>query len=161
MLLHFIIVFLVSPQFRFFMPEFIFLSVILLADIFNRIKIEPKFVNLLLLASVILPLLISFFGDFKALTSNKFNQEETSVKPSQLYLPELNSRYGNISFETFTESNLKYNSPKDNFFFYGTANGPLPCTNVRIIKRFKRNYHIIPQMRTGNLNDGFYSKKTE
>ncbi|MDI1255934.1 MAG: hypothetical protein PSV16_07515 [Flavobacterium sp.] len=161
LLLHFIIVFLVSPQFRFFLPEFIFLSVILIADIFNRIKIAPKFVNLFLVSSVILPLVISLLIDFKTLTSNKLNQKEAAIKPSQLYLPELNSRYGNIDFETFTEGNLKFYSPKQNFFFYGTANGPLPSTNIKIIQRFKKRYHIIPQLRTGELKDGFYSKKIE
>ena len=158
-LFFFIIVFIISPQFRFFLAAFLFLSTILLSDIFNRLKIQANTFLTLLLVAVLLPLITNYIIDLKSLTSNKLNQQADKISVTQLLLPEQNSKYENISFVKYRVDNLQFYSPKNNFFFYGTANGPLPCTNVRIINRFKRKLKIIPQLRTGKLKDGFYSKK--
>jgi hypothetical protein len=159
LLFFFIIVFIVSPQFRFFLAAFLFLATVLLSDIFNRLKINASTFLALLLVAVLLPLITNYIVDLKSLTANKLNQQTDKINFTQLLLPEQNSKYENISFVTYRVDNLEFYSPKNNFFFYGTANGPLPCTNVGIINRFKRKLKIIPQLRTGILKDGFYSKK--
>ncbi len=157
-LFHFIFVFCVSPQFRFFLIDFLFLASILMADVANRMNLSKKLVSAVVVFSVICPLGVAFVGNFKMLTSNKHNQKSDDFLVSQLYLPAPNSKYDTIDFEVFKEGNLIYYSPNPNFFFYGTADGPLPCTNVRIIERFKKKYRIVPQLRTGFLKDGFYSQ---
>ncbi len=157
LLLHFVIVFIYSPQFRFFLAEFIFLSALVIADILNRMKMNPKFVYSGLIVAAVLPLVVMYLLDFKTVTDNKFNQKPETLSWSQLFQPELNSKHGTGSFEMHQEGNLNYYSPNPNFFFYGTADGPLPCTNVKIINSFKRKYHLIPQLRTSELNDGFRS----
>ena len=159
LLFFFIIVFIVSPQFRFFLAAFLFLATILLSDIFNRIKINTNTFLTLLLVAVSLPLITNYIVDLKNLTANKLNQQTDKINFTQLLIPEQNSKYENISFVKYQVDNLEFYSPKNNFFFYGTANGPLPCTNVGIINRFKRKLKIIPQLRTWKLEDGFYSKK--
>lgn len=159
LLFFFIIVFIVSPQFRFFLAAFLFLATILLSDIFNRLKIHANTFLALLLVAVLLPLITNYIVDLKNLTANKLNQQTDKINFTQLLIPEQNSKYENISFVKYQVDNLEFYSPKNNFFFYGTANGPLPCTNVGIINRFKRKLKIIPQLRTGKLEDGFYSKK--
>lgn len=158
-LFHCVFVFCVSPQFRFFLVDFLFLASILIADITNRMKLSEKVVSSVIVFSVICPLGVVFIGDFKMLTNNKHNQTSDAFLVSQLYLPAPNTKYHDINFEQFREGNLSYYSPTPNFFFYGTADGPLPCTNVRIIERFKKRYEIVPQLRTGSLKDGFYSQK--
>jgi hypothetical protein len=159
LLFFFITVFIVSPQFRFFLAAFLFLATVLLSDIFNRLKIHANTFLALLLVAVLLPLITNYIVDLKSLTANKLNQQTDKINYTQLLLPEQNSKYENISFVKYRVDNLEFYSPKNNFFFYGTANGPLPCTNVGIINRFKRKLKIIPQLRTENLKDGFYSKK--
>jgi hypothetical protein len=99
-----------------------------------------------------------FLVDIKWVNSNKMNQQTDNFSWSQMVFPESNSRFEKSSFEMHTEGNLTYFSPIPNFFFYGTANGTLPCTNVKIICSNKKKLHVLPQMRTQNLKDGFYSK---
>ena len=63
------------------------------------------------------------------------------------------------SFETIIDGNLKYHSPLNNDFFWGSGNGDLPCVNKVQIAYFKKYFYIVPQMRTNNMKDGFYPKK--
>ena len=62
-------------------------------------------------------------------------------------------------FETIVDGNLKYHSPLNNDFFWGSGNGDLPCVNKVQIAYFKKYFYIVPQMRTNNMKDGFYPKK--
>ena len=39
------------------------------------------------------------------------------------------------SYRIITKGNLKYNSPPENFFFWGTGNGELPCVNEKQLKK--------------------------
>ncbi|WP_298152817.1 hypothetical protein [Flavobacterium sp.] len=157
LLLHFVTVFLVSPQFRFFLIDFIFLAAVLAEALFQRLRIKEMSLRVMVFLSVLLPFFTVYIIDFKLMTSNKLNLSIEKPRWTQLYLPYPNSRYDGIRFIETTEGNLKYYSPEKIFFSYGTANGPLPCTSRRIVKRFKARYHFIPQLRTGRLDDGFYS----
>lgn len=154
---HFVFLLFISPQFRFFIPEFVFLSVVLCHSIFKNFKINSLRIVLVLL--LVLPLLVIEFIDFKNFTSNKLHQTKAKFKWTQVIVPEKNSKYPNMNFEKITEGNLGYYSPKENFFFYGTANGKLPCVNKVQIDYFKQKNNFVPQLRTTDLKDGFYSKK--
>lgn len=157
LLLHFITVFIVSPQFRFFLAEFLFLTAIISSEIANRINVSHKFIFGGLIVASLLPLPILFFGNFESLTKNKFNQRTGEFRTSQFWLPEKNAKYADVNYEFHQKGNLKYYSPNPNFFFYGTANGPLPCTNVRFMDYVEQVYFLVPQLRTKDLKDGFYS----
>jgi hypothetical protein len=156
--IHFIILLLTSPQFRFFLPEFVFLFVLVLQFIINYFKISFQNIRLLLLTAVFLPLLLIEFVNYKIFTQNKLHQTKGHYHWSQIFIPEKNSKYSDIKFEKIKDGNLEYNSPKENFFFYGTGNGDLPCVNKVQIDYFKKRYFILPQQRTSDLKDGFYSK---
>ncbi len=157
--INFTIILIISPQFRYFLPEFIFLSILTISVFFTFLKLKMKLIQYILLSSIILPLLIINLIDYKLFTSNKLLQQKEKYNWSQILIPEKNSKYPEIAFEKITEGNLNYYSPKENFFFYGTANGNLPCVNKVQLNYFKKKYHIIPQLRTSDLSDGFYSKK--
>jgi hypothetical protein len=105
-----------------------------------------------------LPLLLVEFVNYKIFTQNKLHQPKGHYHWSQIFIPEKNSKYSDIKFEKIKDGNLEYNSPKENFFFYGTGNGDLPCVNKVQIDYFKKHYFILPQQRTSDLKDGFYSK---
>jgi len=157
--IHFVILLLTSPQFRFFLPEFVFLSVLILSAIFTYFKINSKLIRYFLLMTILLPLIAINFIDYKNFTANKLHQQKEKYSWHQILIPEKNSKYGEVPFEKVKEGNLNYNSPTENFFFYGTANGDLPCVNKVQIDYFKQYYHIKPQLRTSNLGDGLYSKR--
>jgi hypothetical protein len=72
--------------------------------------------------------------------------------------PHANSKY-DMTFEKVSEGNLEYYSPINHDFFWGTYNGPLPTVNKDQVKYFKTYFHLIPQQRSTDLKDGFYSKK--
>lgn len=161
LLVHFIFVFIISPQFRFFLAEFIFLASLLLSEIINRLKINYRIVNYGLISAVILPLFLIYFIDLKSLTDNKLNQDSEKISWKQVYLPEKNSKYGDMTFIKVKKGNLEYYSPRINFFIYGTADGPLPCVNKNELNYFEQKLKIIPQLRSNSIKDGFYSKETD
>ncbi|WP_269225460.1 LIC_10190 family membrane protein [Flavobacterium eburneipallidum] len=156
--IHFVLLLLTSPQFRFFLPEFVFLSVLALSTLFNYFKMNSQWVRFTLLTGIILPLIAVPFIDYKNFTANKLHQHKEKYNWYQILIPEKNSKYAEIPFEKIKEGNLDYYSPKENFFFYGTANGDIPCVNKVQVEYFKNYYYIKPQLRTSDLSDGFYSK---
>ena len=157
LLIHFVLLLLTSPQFRFFLPEFVFLFVLVLRFLISYFKINFKSIQFALFTLSLLPLLIVEFVDFKYFTQNKFHQTQGQFQLIQILIPEKNSKFADIKYEKIKDGNLEYNSPKDNFFFYGTGNGVLPCVNKVQINYFKKHYFILPQQRTSDLKDGFYS----
>jgi hypothetical protein len=159
LLFHFVMLLFISPQFRFFLPEFIFLFVLVLDSFFQRVKIQINIIRLALLLFLVLPLFLIEFIDFKRFTKNKLHQTKSKFSWVQIVIPENNSKYPHLRFEKITEGNLEFYSPKENFFFYGTANGDLPCVNKVQINHFKNKINFVPQLRTTNIKDGFYSKK--
>ena len=72
--------------------------------------------------------------------------------------PYKNTKY-KTGFETIVDGNLKYNSPINNSFFWGSGDGHLPCVNKVQIAYFKKYFYIVPQKRTDDIKDGFYPKK--
>jgi len=110
---------------------------------------------------ILVPLLFTEIITFPNLLKNQLHQEKEINSWSQILIPNENSKFSKIEFEKIKEGNLNYFSPKDELFFYGTADGPLPCVNKLQLNYLKTYYHIKPQQRTHNLGDGFYSKKTK
>ena len=161
LLIHFIIIFIISPQFRFFLAEFIFLSCLLIADFLNRHKYSFKWIQIGLFSAAILPIFLLYFINLKVLTDNKLNQNSDSIRWSQIYLPEKNTRFNKMIYDTIHKGNLNYFSPRIDFYIYASSDGSLPCVNKKQIECFENYLKIYPQMRTKNLKDGFYSKSIE
>ena len=161
LLIHFIVLLLTSPQFRFFLPEFIFLTVLILSTLFNYFKIKFKLFQLLYLLFLFSSLVLIEYLDFKNISDNKYLQTKSIFKINNLIVPDSNSKYDYLKFELVKNGNLYYFSPKENFFFYGTADGNLPCVNKVQIDYLEKYYYIKPQLRTSNISDGFYSKITK
>ena len=117
-----------------------------------------RFIQVSLILFLLFSLVFIEFLDFKKVTDNTLMQSRTNFKVSNLLVPAANSKYDKMKFEIIKNENLTYYSPADNFFFYGTADGKLPCVNKVQIDYFEKYYFIKPQMLTHNLKDGFYSK---
>ena len=76
----------------------------------------------------------------------------------EILIPLENSK-NKTKFRAIKLGNLNYNSPIDPDFFFGNGNGTLPCVNEKQINFYRYKFKVIPQMRTTDLKDGFYSKK--
>ena len=106
----------------------------------------------------VMALFITFLNvGLKKLTTNKRHHSHGKITAQQLFLPEGVTKYPDMQFVKVKLGNLEYYSPAINFLKYGTANGPLPCVNTAQIKFMKKRLGIIPQQRTNDIKDGFYS----
>ncbi len=155
MILQLFLLFVTSPQYRFFLNFVTFFSLFCLVCIIQNKKIMES----LLLLSIVPILIILFLPlNFNRFSNNKLMEKSSSFSTQNIIFPYINTK-NNTSFVTFQIGNLKYNSPKNNTFFWGTGDGDLPCINKAQIEYFKAHFHTIPQMRTNDLKDGFYAKK--
>jgi len=77
---------------------------------------------------------------------------------NEIVFPHSNSKL-KTSFYKMKIGNLEFNSPDENSYFWTNGDGKLPCVNAQQIEYFKTYFHYVPQLRTQNIKDGFYSKK--
>ncbi|MFZ4107008.1 LIC_10190 family membrane protein [Flavobacterium sp.] len=160
-LLYFVMVFqfglllFTSPQFRFFIQFLLFFSLLIIVCFLNS---KRSILILLFGSSVIVIILVLVPINYSTLTKNKLITENSHFTILEIVFPHPNSKLS-THFYKHKIGNLEYNSPDKNSYFWTNSNGKLPCVNSQQINYFKANYHFIPQMRTLDLKDGFYSKK--
>lgn len=154
MVLQLVLLFMTSPQYRFFMNFIIFFSLFC----FSCLIQNKKIINLLLTLSLIPVFIILFFPlNFHSFSNNPFMRKSSNFSIKNIIFPYKNTK-SNTAFITFKLGKLNYNSPINNDFFWGNGDGDLPCVNKDQIEYFKKYFNTIPQMRTNNLKDGFYAK---
>jgi len=156
-ILQLIILFLTSPQYRFFLIFIIILSAI----IFFQFLQQKKIIQSLLILSLGITI-VSVFSpiNLNSFTNNKYLQADSNFILENTVVPKSNSKY-NYIYEVEKIGNLKYNNPTNVDFFWITGDGDLPSVRKLQLEYFKERLHYIPQLRTGNLKDGFYSKPVE
>lgn len=155
MVLQMIVLFATSPQFRFFTNFILFFGIFSLVCIVQNRKI---IISLLYLSIIPVVLFLLVPIQLNTFTNNKFMSQKSTFTLKTILIPLENSKM-KTDFEVIEIGNLKYNSPLENDFFYGTGNGDLPCVNKNQVDYYRKKFHVIPQMRTEYLKDGFYSKK--
>lgn len=151
------VLFITSPQYRFFLV-FILTLVALLTFIIFQNKILIKIA--LPLSLIITSFILLFPFKLDSFTTNKFTQNNSSFKLSYIIFPHKNSKY-NYTYHKEKIGNLKYNNPTNQEFFWITGDGDLPVIKKEQLEYFKNKYHYYPQLRTGKLKDGFYSKSID
>ncbi|MCI9844988.1 LIC_10190 family membrane protein [Flavobacterium pectinovorum] len=157
MILQLFLFIITSPQYRFFMNFILFFSSFCLICITQNKRI----INILLLFSLIPTIIVLFFPvDLNKFSNHKFMMEISNFSVKNIVFPYPNTK-NNTAFESIQLGNLKYNSPKKNDFFWANGDGNLPCVDKQQIDYFDKYFQIIPQMRTNDLKDGFYAKKTQ
>lgn len=157
--LHFALVVAVSPQFRFFLPECIFLAALFIDTIVRRFAAE-RFVIAPLIVAAVLPLAVPLWGSQRRLTENENLRLADGYRWESLWRPAPSTRFPDLVYERRRTGTLEYASPANAAFFYTTGAGPLPCTNARILDYYEQVYHCRPELRTGSLGDGFRSAPT-
>lgn len=155
MVLQFLLLLATSPQYRFFMNFTIFFGLFCLVCLIRNKKLLTSLLIIGLIPIVFLLVTPVSLGTF---TNNKFMTANSTFSAKMLIEPQPNTKM-KTEFEIIEIGNLKYNSPLDNEFFFGAGNGNLPCVNKTQVDYYRKNFGVIPQMRTTELKDGFYSKK--
>jgi hypothetical protein len=144
-----------SPQYRFFIHLTLFFSFFIFACWFaNKKLIFASYYLSIGLIAVVLFFPISY----KSLTENKLIGKNSRFSATNILYPHNNSKW-TTTFESVQKGNLKFNSPTNNYFFWGSGNGDLPSVNKVQIEYFEKYYQVIPQQTTTDLKDGFYAKK--
>ena len=146
--LQLLILFVTSPQFRFYVPFIMILSLFLIAEF---IKSE-KLVRSLIIVFTIVIMIPLFFAipNFKTST----------FSTSYLVEPHGNSQFDE-DYKTIDLGNTQINTPTNIEFFWGTGNTKLPALNKQQLDYFKAHFKVIPQQRTEELKDGFYFKELD
>ena len=154
MVIQLVALFATSIQYRFYMNFLLFFSLFTLVCLVRNNKVITAF-----LFFSLLPVTYFLVTDMNlnSFTDNKLMSQTAKFQIKSLVFPKSNSKI-NTDFEKIELGNLKYNSPIQNDFFYGTGNGDLPCVNKDQVEYYRKSFNVIPQMRTNELKDGFYSK---
>ena len=144
-----------SPQYRFFIHLTLFFSFFIFACWFANKKLifASYYLSIGLIAVVLF-----FPVSYKSLTQNKLIGKNSRFSATNILYPHNNSKW-NTAFESVQKGNLKFNSPTNNYFFWGSGNGNLPSVNKAQIEYFEKYYQVIPQQKTTDLKEGFYAKK--
>ncbi|KFC60400.1 hypothetical protein FEM08_08770 [Flavobacterium gilvum] len=156
MCLQLLLLFYTSPQYRFFMNFVLFFSFFMMALFINQKRIILLLLYFSLFITGFILLIPINLNDF---TNNKFVLTISNFSVKNVVFPYKNTK-SNTVFEYIQDGNLHFYSPVENNFFWSTGDGKLPCVNKDQIEYFDYYYHVKPQMRTADLKDGFYAKKT-
>ena len=94
------------------------------------------------------------------LSGNELLKSNITFSSNQLIKPHENSRY-TTDYEILQLENTSINTPDNIDFFWDPGDIQLPALNKQQLDYFKTYFKVIPQQRTENLKDGFYSKELE
>lgn len=153
-LLQLLFLFLTSPQYRFILNFLIIFYFIILSSFIKSKRIITYSLNLsiiIILFTFIYP--IKPYGSIK----NKLFKVNSGFLIENVFIPYDNSNL-NTDYQFCRIGNLEYYSPDKKTLIWATGNGKLPCLNKKQALYFKKKYGYIPQKRTNDLKDGFYSK---
>lgn len=153
----FFILFITSPQYRFFFH----LIMLLFGIIATRaMYIRYRLVKALLYFSVFCCFLLLLFpiNSMQFRNNGQVNNQEEPFHLKSIFKPPNNSRYS-FSYKYIKEGNFGYYSPlgKEVYFWY-TSNIPLPALNKEQLNFYKEHFFIVPQLRGASLAEGFVSK---
>ena len=144
-----------SPQYRFYVYFTLFFLLLLLSLLINY----HKWILYLYSSSMVLTGILVFVPlSFGSLTTNALLIQNSTSHLKDILIPEPNSKWA-PEYKGGSVGNMSYHAPVDTSFFWVTANGKLPCVNQTQLKYFEQGFFYIPQQRSTDLNDGFYTQK--
>ena len=152
-----LLLFITSPQYRFFFPFILCFSLILA----SLILIHKTTIKVVLVFCTILTIVPLFFQtNNKHFTANKYHQATSLFSIKYFLKPYQNSKYPK-AYKTIKLNETSLNTPTKVDFFWGTGDIPLPAINKEQLQFFIDNFDVQPQQRSKNLKDGFISKKLD
>lgn len=143
-----------SPQYRFYFNFLSLFTFFILALLLHK----TRYISLFLCGSILIIGFVVFVPMHVGIfTKNKFTLTTSTFSIEYIVFPHNNTK-STTQFELIQDGNLRYFSPIENDFFWGSGDGKLPCVNKNQIEYFHYFYNVKPQMRSTKLQDGFYSK---
>jgi hypothetical protein len=156
-ILSMILLFAISPQYRFYFPIMMIFGLM----ICRLLIVNSKALNVVMfLATMIVAIPLFFSINNQQVTNNMYHVANSQFSTDYLVEPFGLSKYPS-GYEVIQESNLKFNSPTQMDFFWGTGDIPLPAINKEQHKYFKVNFNVMPQQFSENLKHGFISKRVK
>ncbi|WP_343330400.1 LIC_10190 family membrane protein [Polaribacter staleyi] len=152
--LHFVLAWVFSPQYRFFFFYMLFFSMQICVWFFKKEKIIVLFTYISLLLS-----LVPFLTELKLsnyTTIKKTNTKTSILKFKNIVQPNVNSSMS-LEYDQHIEGVFAYNSPTKDSFFWTVGIVPLPAVNAKQVAFIKKYYNIVPALRTADVEDGFKS----
>ena len=149
MLIQLLLLFLSSPQYRFILNFVVFFGLLFISHFAKRKKI----ISLLFITSlfpIAFSVFITLYTDFNEMNSKKRRSFDILVFPNE------NSTIEN-SYKINKVGNLNYYSPANKPYIWITGNGKLPAINKKQIDYFIQKNGCVPQKRTSNIKDGFFT----
>lgn len=144
-----------SPQYRFYIYFSLFFWLLITSLLVTNKRL---IMGLFTLSFFITAFFVFVPMSFGALTENKLLGENSTFNIRNVVIPEPNSKW-KPEYRGGSVGNMHFHSPMDTSFFWVTANGQLPCINTVQLDYFQKGFFIIPQQRSMQLSDGFYSQK--
>ncbi len=144
-----------SPQYRFYIYFTIFFSLLWLSFVITNPKTVLRLYGL---SFILVGILVCVPMSYSTLTENKLLGENSTFHIKNILIPEPNSKW-KPEYRGGSVGNMHYYSPLDTSFFWVTANGKLPCVNTTQVDYFRTGFFYMPQQRSIELNEGFYSQK--
>lgn len=144
-----------SPQYRFYIYYSLFFVLVLVSLWLSNPKWILRFISL---SFVLVGLLVLVPMSFNKITNNKLLGQNSTFKIKNIIIPEPNSKW-KAEYKGGGVGNITYHTPIDTSFFWVTGNGDLPCVNSTQLDYFQKGFFYIPQQRSIDLSDGFYSQK--
>jgi len=143
-----------SPQYRFYVYFTLFFLLLLLSLWLT----SPKWIIRLHWTSMVaVAVLLMVPMSFGSLTANTFLSQNATFHFKDIFVPEPNSKWS-AEFKGAGVGNMIYQTPVDGSFFWVTGNAKLPCVNEKQVEYFEHGFFYIPQQRSIELQDGFYSQ---
>ena len=153
MVLQLVLLFLSSPQYRFILHFVLFFGLVLIAHF-----LKNKQVIIFLLFASLIPVAFTLFFPLK--TNSLIAFDDKPLKLENVIFPSNNSN-SKTTYSPTKIGNLNYFSPNKETYIWITGDGNLPSLNTKQVEYFKKKLGYIPQQRTANLKDGFYSMPIE
>jgi len=144
-----------SPQYRFYVHFSLFFMLLLASLMITRPRWILRFSSASLMLTTVFLLIPISYG---SLTENKFLGQNSTFSFRNIIVPEPNSKW-KPEFRGGSVGNMHFHSPLDTSFFWVTGEGKLPCINTVQLDYFRQGFYYIPQQRSIDLKDGFYSQK--
>ncbi len=158
-LLQFLMLWLTSPQYRFFLGFLILLSAVIMAWVVHK---RMWMIRFSLLLSMSLVAVTTFFSlNVSGLTENEKHGTLDSFRLVQVLEPHQNSRYTEATYTVNELDGTSFFNPKGIDFFWAVGDCPLPCIQLDQYNYFRYHFKRVPAMRSEQLKDGFYSKKIQ
>ena len=144
-----------SPQYRFYIHFTLFFLLLIASTLISKQRV---IIGLLSLSMICMLLIVVTPLKIDRLMSNELMAENSTFSLKNLAIPEPNSKW-KPEYRGGSVGNMHYHSPIDTSFFWVTGNGKLPSINTVQLDYFHKGFFYIPQQRSIELKNGFYSQK--